>query len=111
MAAEAAKKVFMNAWAAWSLAASAEPALKPNQPNHRMPVPRSVNGRLCGGMALVRVAPALADHATMTRAAMPALMWIAVPPAKSRAPRLTSQPWGRTPSGRPASTPAPTRGR
>ena len=33
--------------------------------------------------------------ATITaRAAIPALMWIAVPPAKSRAPRLKSQPAG-----------------
>ena len=40
---------------------AAEPALKPNQPNHRMPVPSSVNGRLCGGIGVVRVALALAD--------------------------------------------------
>jgi hypothetical protein len=32
--------------------------------------------------------------ATMTSAAMPALMWMAVPPAKSSAPRLNSQPVG-----------------
>ena len=50
MAAEAASPVFTNAWAAWLLAAAAEPALKPNQPNHRMPVPSSVKGRLCGGI-------------------------------------------------------------
>ena len=48
MAAEAARKVFMMAWAAIPSAASAEPALNPAQPNHRMPVPRIVNGRLCG---------------------------------------------------------------
>ncbi len=41
----------MMAWAATPLAASAEPALKPAQPNHRMPVPSMVSGRLCGCMA------------------------------------------------------------
>jgi hypothetical protein len=33
------------------LAANADPALKPNQPNHSSPTPRSTNGRLCGRMA------------------------------------------------------------
>src|SRR4051812_10271514 len=28
--------------------ASAEPALNPNQPNHRMPAPRITSGTLCG---------------------------------------------------------------
>ena len=51
MAADAAMEVFMTAWAATPLAASAEPALKPNQPNHRMPVPSSVSGSEWGGMA------------------------------------------------------------
>ena len=46
MAAEAARNVFMMAEAAMPLAASAEPALKPVQPNHRMPVPITVMGRL-----------------------------------------------------------------
>jgi hypothetical protein len=48
-AAAAARNVFMNACTAWPLAASAEPALKPNQPNHRMPVPIITSGMLCGG--------------------------------------------------------------
>ena len=30
----------------------AEPALKPNQPNQRMPAPSSVNGTLCGRIAV-----------------------------------------------------------
>ena len=50
MAAEAAMNVFMIAWAAMPLAPSAEPALNPAQPNHRMPVPSSVSGSECGGM-------------------------------------------------------------
>src|SRR5262245_1431909 len=32
-------------------AASALPALKPNQPTHRRPAPITLNGRLCGGIA------------------------------------------------------------
>jgi hypothetical protein len=48
-AAAAARKVFMNAWTAWPLAASAEPALKPNQPNHKMPVPSMTSGMEWGG--------------------------------------------------------------
>ena len=62
MAAEAARNVFMIAWAATPLAASAEPALKPTQPNHRMPVPSIVSGRLCGGIGVSRIALALAEH-------------------------------------------------
>src|SRR6478736_9061541 len=50
IAAAAALKVFMNACAATPSAASAEPALKPNQPNHRMPVPSNVSGSEWGGI-------------------------------------------------------------
>ena len=50
IAADAATNVFMIAWAATPFAASAEPALKPAQPNQRMPVPIIVSGRLCGGI-------------------------------------------------------------
>ena len=52
MAADAARNVFMMAWAATPSAASAEPALNPAQPNHRMPVPSRVNGRLWGGIGV-----------------------------------------------------------
>jgi hypothetical protein len=45
-----ARKVFMNASAAEPLASSAEPALKPNQPNHSMDAPIIVMVRLCGDM-------------------------------------------------------------
>ena len=34
------------------LAASALPALKPNQPTQSMPAPATVSGRLCGGIAV-----------------------------------------------------------
>ena len=52
MAAAGAKIVLAMAWAATPLAARAEPALKPVQPNQRMPVPRIVNGRLWGGIGV-----------------------------------------------------------
>src|ERR1700736_241589 len=49
-AAAVAVLVVMNACAARPLAASALPALKPNQPNHRRLAPITVNGRLWGGL-------------------------------------------------------------
>ena len=35
-----------------SLAATALPALKPNQPTHSIPAPMMVKFRLCGGIAV-----------------------------------------------------------
>src|SRR5438128_4378472 len=49
-AAAVAVLVLRNAWAARLLAPSADPALKPNQPNHRMPAPSTVKGTLCGSI-------------------------------------------------------------
>ena len=89
-AAAAARKVFMNACAAWPLAPSAEPALKPNHPNHRMPVPIITSGIECGGA--LRSPLRLPSTSTAASEAMPALTWIAVPPAKSSEPRWPSQP-------------------
>src|SRR6188508_3892438 len=43
-----ASMVVTNARAAIGLAASALPALNPNQPNHSKPEPRSTSGTLCG---------------------------------------------------------------
>src|SRR4051795_6314665 len=51
IAAADAVLVVPNAMAAVPLAASAEPALKPNQPNQSMPVPSSTNGTLAGEWA------------------------------------------------------------
>src|SRR5215510_15464187 len=42
--------VVVNACPARPLAASALPALKPNQPNQSRPAPITVRGRLCGGI-------------------------------------------------------------
>src|SRR5512138_740490 len=48
VAAAAATWVATKALTASSFAARALPALKPNQPNQRMPAPKTVIGRLCG---------------------------------------------------------------
>ena len=73
-------------------AASALPALKPNQPTHRMPAPVTAMGRLWGGMAVVGK-PCLGPmRMAATRAAMPELMCTTVPPAKSSAPISPSHP-------------------
>ena len=70
---------------------TAEPALKPNQPNHRSPAPRTVIGTSCGSM-LSPFGGALPIIRATTRADTPELMWTTVPPAKSSAPSLNSQP-------------------
>ena len=46
-----ARNVLMNASTAALFASSAEPALKPNQPNHSSDAPIIVIGRLCGAIA------------------------------------------------------------
>ena len=50
-AAAVANSVFTNAKAALPFASRAEPALKPNQPNHKSEAPIITNTRLCGFMA------------------------------------------------------------
>src|SRR5689334_15293266 len=46
--------VVLKASAEMPLAASALPALKPNQPNQSTPAPSSVNGTLCGSSGAAR---------------------------------------------------------
>ena len=53
--------VVVNASAGDPLAASALPALNPNQPNHSRPAPSSVNGTLWGTSAFERIVAAPAD--------------------------------------------------
>src|SRR5262245_66650223 len=50
VAAAAAVFVATNALTARPFAATAEPALNPNQPTHSSDAPITVNGRLCGGV-------------------------------------------------------------
>ena len=74
-------------------AASALPALKPNQPTHSMPAPATVNGRLCGVMAVCGKAAPLARAPARTPVPpTPALTCTTMPPAKSMTPSFASQP-------------------
>src|SRR4029079_7074198 len=91
VAAAAATLVTVKALAARPPAVSADPALKPNQPNHRSPAPRTTIGTSWGSelSPFIRRRPIMS--ATIS-AETPELMWTTVPPAKSSAPSLYSQP-------------------
>ena len=84
--------VVMNARAAVPLAARAEPALKPNQPNHSKPAPSRTKGTLCGMLARFEAPRRGPITIAATNAETPAAMCTTVPPAKSSAPSLNSQP-------------------
>ena len=71
---------------------SQEPALKPNQPNHSRPAPSMTSGRLCGRIGSFLKPTRLPMTRITPSAAAPALMWTAVPPAKSMTPSSKSQP-------------------
>ena len=88
----AAVLVLVNASAARPLAARAEPALKPNHPNHKSPAPSSTSGTLCGTMAVRLKSRRGPSIRAATSADTPALMCTTVPPAKSSAPSFCSQP-------------------
>ena len=62
IAADAATNVLRNACAATPLAASADPALNPNQPNHRMPVPSKRERKRVGRHRLARPAAAPSEQ-------------------------------------------------
>src|SRR3990170_1288761 len=85
-AAAVARWVATKADVAKPSAASALPALKPNQPTHNSPAPITLNGRLCGGIASWPYPMRGPNIIAATRAEAPELMWTTVPPAKSRAP-------------------------
>src|SRR5437016_91775 len=91
-AAAAAAFVFTNASAAVPFAASADPALKPNQPNQSSPAPIRTSGTLCGDSGIRRKSRRGPRNHAATRADTPALTWTTVPPAKSSAPIFWSQP-------------------
>ena len=74
------------------LAASALPALNPNQPTQSNPAPVIVMVMLCGGMGCDGN-PCLGPITmAATSAATPAVMCTTVPPAKSSRPISLSQP-------------------
>src|SRR6185436_13885886 len=84
--------VVTNARPAMPLAATALPALKPNHPNQSRPAPSSTNGTLCGSSDDDGYSCRLPTTMAATSAATPALTCTTVPPAKSSAPILASQP-------------------
>ena len=92
VAAAVATRVLTQATAAVLLAASAEPALKPNQPNHSRPAPIMTSGRLCGRIASRPKPRRLPSTRARARPAAPALMCTAVPPAKSIAAQVVGDP-------------------
>ena len=53
VAAAVASRVLANTWPANGLDSRFEPTLKPNQPTHSSEAPIIMNGRLCGGMAVL----------------------------------------------------------
>ncbi|CAM5741868.1 hypothetical protein MAUB1S_02751 [Mycolicibacterium aubagnense] len=93
IAAAVATVVVMKVDAATPSEFSAEPALKPYQPNHSRPAPSMTNGRLCGRIMVPGQPERLPKMMASTRPAVPELMCTAVPPAKSIALRwLAIQP-------------------
>src|SRR6476659_2110448 len=87
VAAQVATNVVTMTMAAEFPAASAEPPLKAYQPAQSSPAPSRVSGTLCGLRSWPQLA-ALPSTIATARAAAPALMCTAVPPAKSIALRL-----------------------
>src|SRR5215510_12456216 len=71
---DAAVCVAMNALDARPLAASADPALNPNQPTHSIAAPITANGKLWGAMDVFPKPTRLPMMSTATSADMPALM-------------------------------------
>src|SRR5438067_785471 len=84
--------VAVNALTARPLASSALPALNPNQPTQSSDAPITVIGRLCGCMGWCPKPRRLPIMTAQTSADTPEEMWTTVPPAKSRAPFVFSQP-------------------
>src|SRR5579872_1652473 len=82
-AAAAEKWVAANALVASEPALSALPALKPNQPTHKSPVPISDKTTLCGTIGWCGKPSRLPIISAKTNAETPELIWTTVPPAKS----------------------------
>jgi hypothetical protein len=93
-AAAAASWVFTKACTATSFAPKAEPALKPNHPNHRIPAPRRASGTECGAICSPGHPRRRPSTKTMASVEKPELISTTVPPAKSSTPRLASHPPG-----------------
>src|SRR5439155_12894697 len=80
-----ASVVVVNAFAAITSAATAEPALKPYQPTHNIPVPTMHSTMLCGGIGSLPKPIRLPRMMQRISADQPEVMCTTVPPAKSMA--------------------------
>ena len=78
--------VAMNALVAFDAAAAAEPALKPNQPVHSNAAPSTTSEMLCGSIGTLPYPSLRPSMRAITRPDQPDVMWMTVPPAKSKAP-------------------------
>src|SRR3989344_1869478 len=96
VSAEAAAAIFVttNALAARAPAVRAEPALKPNHPNHNSTAPRITKGMLLAFSPRLDCFNLLPTKSAAASAEKPALMCTTVPPAKSKAPSVWSHPFG-----------------
>ena len=91
-AAPASSVVVKTTAAVW-LAPSAEPALKPNQPNHSRPAPSMTRVRLCGRIGSLPNPIRGPSTSARASAEAPEQISTAVPPAKSITPSsLAIQP-------------------
>ena len=91
--AAAAQLVVTNTTAAAWLAPSAEPALKPYQPNQSRPAPSITRVRLCGRIASLPKPTRTPTTMASASALAPEQISTAIPPAKSMVPmRFASQP-------------------
>src|SRR5579875_1431769 len=83
-AAAVAKWVATKALVARVLAASAEPALNPNQPNQSRQAPMKLSTMECGGVGSFGYPTRLPRYSAQTSAETPEVTCTTVPPAKSR---------------------------
>ena len=89
----AARWVLMMALEASSVAVSALPPLKPNQPTQSSAAPAMVSAGACGSISVRGQPMRLPSSRATTSAETPAVVWTTMPPAKSSVPnRLASQP-------------------
>src|SRR5919201_4475450 len=84
--------VATNALVAFVAAAAAEPALNPNQPNHSSAAPSTTSDTLCGSIGILPYPSLRPSMRAITSPDQPDVMWMTVPPAKSKAPRHPPHP-------------------
>src|ERR671925_1779270 len=84
--------VATNALVAFVAAAAAEPALKPNQPNHSSAAPSTISDMLCASIGTLPYPSLRPSIKAITRPDQPDVMCMTVPPAKSSAPTQPPKP-------------------